>query len=104
MAPSSLAVNEPTENDDIKMAAASSLNVNEGTEKDDNATAADSEQLSITATDIPANLSNDSPKQALQAGEWSSPEDPGNPMNWSTAKKTYHSAIPSVYCFTVYVI
>lgn len=41
--------------------------------------------------------------QAVQAGEWSSPDDPENPLNWSTAKKTYHAAIPSIYCFTVYV-
>lgn len=41
--------------------------------------------------------------QAVQAGEWSSPDDPENPMNWSTAKKAYHAAIPSVLCFTVYV-
>ena len=41
--------------------------------------------------------------QAVEAGEWSSPEDPENPMNWSTAKKAYHAAIPSVLCFTVYV-
>ena len=42
-------------------------------------------------------------QQAIQAGEWSSTEDPEDPLNWSTAKKTYNSAIPSVYCFTVYV-
>ena len=42
-------------------------------------------------------------QQASQASEWSSPEDPENPMNWSVAKKAYQSAIPSVYCFTVYV-
>ena len=43
------------------------------------------------------------PEHAIQPCEWSGPEDPENPMNWSTAKKAYHSAIPSLYCFTVYV-
>ena len=42
-------------------------------------------------------------ERAGQPSEWSGPNDPGDPMNWSTAKKAYHSAIPSVYCFTVYV-
>ena len=41
--------------------------------------------------------------QAGQTSEWRGPNDPEDPMNWSTAKKAYHSAIPSVYCFTVYV-
>ena len=42
-------------------------------------------------------------QQAGQPSEWSGPNDPEDPMNWSTAKKAYHSAIPSIYCFTVYV-
>ena len=42
-------------------------------------------------------------RQAIQADGWTSPNDPENPLNWSTVKKAYHSAIPSVYCFTVYV-
>ncbi|KAM7190943.1 polyamine transporter 4 [Rhypophila sp. PSN 637] len=31
--------------------------------------------------------------------DWSSPEDPLNPMNWPTPKKLLHSAIPAVYSF-----
>ena len=42
-------------------------------------------------------------QQAYQAGEWTSPEDPENPLNWSKAKKAYHAALVSLYCFEVYV-
>ena len=42
-------------------------------------------------------------QKAGHPSEWNRPNDPEDPMNWSTAKKAYHSAIPSVYCFTVYV-
>lgn len=34
-------------------------------------------------------------------GEWTDSEDPDDPLNWSTTKKAYHAAIPSIYCFTV---
>lgn len=40
-------------------------------------------------------------QQANQASEWSGPGDPEDPLNWSVAKKAYHAAIPSIYCFTV---
>ena len=44
----------------------------------------------------------ESPLQlASQAGEWTDSEDPEDPLNWSTTKKAYHAAIPSIYCFTV---
>lgn len=43
------------------------------------------------------------PERAVQPNEWDGPEDPENPMNWPLVKKAYHSAIPSLFCFTVYV-
>ena len=55
------------------------------------------------ATETTADAFESPLQQASQASEWSSPEDPENPLNWSIAKKSYQSAIPSVYCFTVYV-
>lgn len=51
----------------------------------------------------PADALESTLQQAYQTGDWSSPDDPEDPMNWSTPKKIYHGAIPSVYCFTVYV-
>ena len=55
------------------------------------------------AAEITADAFKSPLQQAVQTGEWSSLEDPEDPLNWSAAKKAYHSAIPSVYCFTVYV-
>ena len=40
---------------------------------------------------------------AIQKLEWNGPEDPENPLNWSSAKKAYHAAIPSIYCYTMCV-
>lgn len=36
------------------------------------------------------------------AVDWAGPDDPDNPLNWSTAKKAYHTAIPALQCFTMY--
>ena len=55
------------------------------------------------AAEISADAFESPLQQAYQAGGWSSLDDPENPQNWSTVKKAYHAAIPSVYCFTVYV-
>lgn len=70
-----------------------------GTEKHDT----DDTEKRPPAAETTADAFESPLQQAIQAGEWSSPEDPEDPLNWSTAKKTYNSAIPSVYCFTVYV-
>ena len=69
-------------------------------EKHDTVDATDTEKRSSTA-EMTADASESPLQQANQAGEWSSPEDPENPLNWSIGKKAYHSAIPSIYCFTV---
>lgn len=55
------------------------------------------------ASEITADAFESPLQQATRAGEWSSPEDPEDPRNWSIAKKAYHTAIPSVCSFTVYV-
>jgi hypothetical protein len=33
--------------------------------------------------------------------DWDSPDDPGNPKNWSVAKKVVHTAIPGFFGFSV---
>lgn len=33
--------------------------------------------------------------------DWDSPEDVGNPKNWTVGKKIFHTAIPAFYGFTV---
>ena len=37
------------------------------------------------------------------AKDWSGPDDPGNPQNWSGRKKLFHTIVPALQCFTVYV-
>ena len=37
------------------------------------------------------------------AKDWSGPDDPGNPQNWSGKKKIFHTLVPALQCFTVYV-
>jgi hypothetical protein len=36
--------------------------------------------------------------------EWDSVDDPGNPRNWPTWKKIFHTAIPALYGFVVSVL
>lgn len=55
------------------------------------------------AAEITADAFESPLQKAYQTGEWSNPQDPEDPLNWSFAKKFYHAAIPSIYCFTVYV-
>ncbi|KAG9185568.1 hypothetical protein G6011_06899 [Alternaria panax] len=37
----------------------------------------------------------------LESLDWSGPDDPDNPHNWSILKASYHTAIPAVFGFTV---
>ena len=36
------------------------------------------------------------------AHDWTGPDDPENPRNWSAAKKIYHVLIPTLFGFVVY--
>jgi hypothetical protein len=47
---------------------------------------------SFTDTDI------ETGKTAIEAG-WDGPTDPCNPLNWSTWKKIFHTAVPALYGF-----
>lgn len=33
--------------------------------------------------------------------DWDSPDDPGNPQNWSLGKKIIHTAVPGLFGFSV---
>ena len=35
--------------------------------------------------------------------EWEGPDDVDNPHNWPVWKKVFHSAIPAIYSFGLYV-
>ena len=59
------------------------------------------EHDSIDAIDTEKGPTSTETQAAAQTVEWDGPKDPENPQNWSTAKKAYHAAIPSLYCYTV---
>lgn len=40
--------------------------------------------------------------KVVTAQDWTSPDDPENPMNWEIWRKVYHVAIPALQCFTMY--
>ena len=53
-------------------------------------------------------LSEPSPPNSLQAIktvslDWDGPNDVDNPRNWPKWKKIFHSAIPAIYSFGLYV-
>ena len=61
------------------------------------------EHDSLKAVDADNGPGSAETSAAGQAVGWNGLDDPENPLNWSAAKKAYHAAIPSIYCFTVYV-
>jgi hypothetical protein len=48
----------------------------------------------------PSVSSNDLKAQE-PALDWDSPEDTGNPRNWPTWKRVYHTSIPAFYGFVM---
>lgn len=56
------------------------------------------EQQLGTPTDSDAEADN-----AVDFEGWESLDDAGNPRNWSFGKKSFHTAIPALYGFVVYV-
>src|SRR5882757_103808 len=38
------------------------------------------------------------------AQDWDGEDDPDNPLNWPTAMKIYHTLVPALQCFTMYVV
>lgn len=42
--------------------------------------------------------------RVVTAQDWTSPDDPENPMNWSLRKKAYHTAVPGLFAFVVCVM
>ena len=39
--------------------------------------------------------------KTMTAQDWSGPNDPENPMNWSRAGRIYHTTVPALMCFLV---
>jgi len=43
------------------------------------------------------------PEEAVTALDWTGPNDPENPENWSAGKKAFHIAYVGLQCFVVCV-
>jgi hypothetical protein len=41
-------------------------------------------------------------RRAVTAQDWTGPDDPENPHNWSVSKRSFHTAMTSLYGFAVY--
>lgn len=41
--------------------------------------------------------------KVMTALDWTGPDDPENPENWSSAKKVFHTTNAGLQCFVVYV-
>ncbi|KAF1972765.1 MFS general substrate transporter [Bimuria novae-zelandiae CBS 107.79] len=64
------------------------------------------EQVDQAPASVERTPTNDpSPKEAPSTTpsgtDWDGPDDPGNPMNWSSAAKAYHVTVPGLYGFAV---
>ena len=35
--------------------------------------------------------------------DWDAPDDPENPYNWPLWQRIFHTAVPALYCFPMYV-
>lgn len=56
----------------------------------------------LSDSESPA-LEQYTPPATPNLADWSSPNDPEDPHNWSFGKKTYHASITAAYAFTTYV-
>lgn len=67
------------------------------------------ESLSSTAVDPEPETEpdNNAPTTSMAAAhailDWDSADDVGNPKNWGVKKKIFHTAIPALYGFSVYL-
>jgi hypothetical protein len=52
-------------------------------------------------TPSPTSDSNVESNKGPILSEWNSDDDPGNPENWPTWKKVFHTAIPALYGFVL---
>lgn len=46
----------------------------------------------------------ESAEKAVTAVDWTGPDDPDNPENWSGGKKAFHVIYVGLQCFVTYVI
>ena len=49
---------------------------------------------------VPPLLESKDPSMETAHFDWSGPDDPDDPHNWSFGKKAYHSGITASYAFT----
>ena len=60
----------------------------------------DLEKTTSTGT-CRTNQSRISNRDVRTAQDWDGPDDPDNPLNWSTRKKAYHTLVPALQAFTI---
>ncbi|KIV96177.1 hypothetical protein PV10_00076 [Exophiala mesophila] len=60
----------------------------------------DLEKTTSTGT-CRTNQSRNSNRVVRTAQDWDGPDDPDNPLNWSTKKKAYHTLVPALQAFTI---
>jgi hypothetical protein len=77
-------------------------------EKDVESQRSNSESLRIPtrskeADDSDSTATETDAQAAIHSGilDWDSPDDVGNPRNWSFAKRVFHTAVPAFYGFLV---
>jgi len=55
-------------------------------------------------TPLPASVSDVEAGKGPVLSEWDTVDDAGNPRNWSTQKKAFHTATPAIYGFLLCVL
>jgi hypothetical protein len=65
-----------------------------------NSTQLDLEKSNSRATQAPGQDA-ESRHPVTTAEDWDGPDDPDNPLNWSTRKKIYNTLVPAFQCFTI---
>ncbi|EXJ94581.1 hypothetical protein A1O1_02977 [Capronia coronata CBS 617.96] len=58
-------------------------------------------EKTISRTTQTSRRSRRSDRTITTAQDWVGPDDPDNPLNWPLLKKTYHTLIPALQCFTI---
>jgi hypothetical protein len=61
----------------------------------------ESDRIKEEEAGIPSNENDIEAGKASMFSDWESPDDPGNPRNWSFRKRVFHTAIPALYGFVV---
>lgn len=59
--------------------------------------------LERALTEKSNHVGHDNTTKVVTALDWTGPDDPENPENWSLGKKAFHIAYVGLQCFVVYV-